>query len=497
MQTEAKELRIDDVSLWEKENFLFEKLFGFKIVFPKESEIKRIVKENEFRTIYELKNNELAYSLNFFSPLSIPETIFLYSLLEKIQEEKSSAYDFQKEVELFSEQNSLSFELWQKENIANYLSLLTSSQGILNHLLSDTELEEISLIGLHKKLRIYHNIFGWVKTNILFTNPVKVIELVNSLVLHENKSISFSKPVLNSILKDGSRINAMANPTSNTAVFTIRKFNFSRMTPFSLIKSSAFSSELLAFLSLAIQSNSSIITSGNTGSGKTTALNSLLSFLGKEERIIVIEETPELLIPQNHFIKLKSVQELGIKLNELITESLRARPDVLILGEIRNADDIQSFINALLSGQAKSCLTTMHSFSANDCIQRLRHLGAKESELLSIDLILILKRISRIKKASGKRFEERKALELAEVIPDKKGNISLNPLYEFNFSSNSFKKKNESIKVKEKITQVFSFSKKEFTKELCSRTKFFEEHKNDNLSLNEFSELLKKEGVAW
>src|SRR3989338_2152653 len=119
MQTEAKELRIDDVSLWEKENFLFEKLFGFKIVFPKESEIKRIVKENEFRTIYELKNNELAYSLNFFSPLSIPETIFLYSLLEKIQEEKSSAYDFQKEVELFSEQNSLSFELWQKENIAD------------------------------------------------------------------------------------------------------------------------------------------------------------------------------------------------------------------------------------------------------------------------------------------------------------------------------------------------------------------------------------------
>ena len=128
---------------------------------------------------------------------------------------------------------------------------------------------------------------------------------------------------------------------------------------------------------------------------------------------------------------------------------------------------VATFTNALLSGQAKSCLTTMHSFSANDCIQRLRHLGAKESELLSIDLILILKRISRIKKASGKRFEERKALELAEVIPDKKGNISLNSLYEFNFSSNSFKKKNESIKVKdlpklwnEKMRELFNVTPK-------------------------------------
>ena len=131
---------------------------------------------------------------------------------------------------------------------------------------------------------------------------------------------------------------------------------------------SIYSSNSLAFFWMLLQSSSSILVCGNTGSGKTTTLNALFSFVPLNERVVVVEETPELNIFQEHCVKIIANKELGITLSNLVEDTLRMRPDRVIVGEVRNAEEAQALGECLLAGQARGTYATLH---ATDGVQAL------------------------------------------------------------------------------------------------------------------------------
>lgn len=489
-------MHLDVTKAYSKEEALklFIRFFGFKVLKLNENEIISVLKENELRSIVKTKDNELFYLLKKIPLLSFQETVFLKALLNEIQLNNKKLFDLKSFLLSFAEKHLIVLDDEQENYFLDLLHAFISGLNAFYFFLQDNELEELSVLGIKKNVRVYHKAFGWLKTNIEYESNEAIIDLINRMALPSGKSISYSMPSLNTVLNDGSRLNANINPvTLNQANFTIRRFNFQRMTPLHLINNKTFSSELMAFLSLAINSDCSFIIAGNTGSGKTTSLNALFSFLPEEERIIVIEDTPEILLPQKHVLRFKSVEELNIGMHDLVFNSLRARPDRLILGEARNELHAHALINAMLSGQGKGCYATIHALNADDAIKRLKALKIKEIDLNAVDLLLIQKRISRINLKKKTRVEERKIIEVAEILQDE-SMIKLNKIFVFDFKKKRLKKVNESIKVKEKIMNAFSFNERQLEKELLKRTLFFEENKTRNLSLKEFHELLKEKG---
>jgi hypothetical protein len=149
----------------------------------------------------------------------------------------------------------------------------------------------------------------------------------------------------------------------------------------------------------------------------TSTLNSLLSFVPESERVVIIEETPEISIPHPHQLRLLPFEEGGISMVELVRDSLRMRPDRLVVGEVRSSQEASSFVESALSGQAKGCYCTFHAKSARDALLRLRMMGCLESDLEGIDMFIIQRRVSTYD--SGKRTvgEIRRLSQIAVCAP--------------------------------------------------------------------------------
>jgi len=206
-----------------------------------------------------------------------------------------------------------------------------------------------------------------------------------------------------------------------------------------------------------MQTSCSILVCGNTGSGKTTTLNSLFCFLPPNERIVVVEETPEIVLPQEHKVKLNTSENIGVGMEKLIENTFRMRPDRVIVGEVRSSEECKGFVNTMLAGQAKGSYATFHAESASEALQRMQSLGVKKESLGSIDLIVVQKRIQRIN-LKGQRKEERKVTEICEIGKD--GNLRV--LFELNHKEGNLKEKNKSIRIMEKVIQTFSINKIEY-----------------------------------
>ncbi len=156
-------------------------------------------------------------------------------------------------------------------------------------------------------------------------------------------------------------MNAIISPVTETASLTIRKFSEKPFTIKDLINFKTITKEALVFLSLCFLTDSNIIVAGNTGSGKTTTLNTLISFVPLDERIVVVEEVREINIPYKHKVFTLVNQDLGITLENLVINTLRMRPDRAVIGEVRTREESKYLIESMLCGQAKGTYTTFHS----------------------------------------------------------------------------------------------------------------------------------------
>ncbi|MEM2137538.1 MAG: type II/IV secretion system ATPase subunit [Candidatus Anstonellaceae archaeon] len=310
------------------------------------------------------------------------------------------------------DQQGIELDADQSSYLLQAAYMQTFGLGFFQQLLSDNSLEEIAVIGLGLPVYIFVRGKGWLKTNVCIDSQDYFVSLVNRMGRNLGRRLTAQQPRINAVLEDGSRLHASMPPVSGCEL-TIRKFGAEPFSPFRLFSSKTFEAKSLALLSLAMQSDLSVIFTGNTASGKTSTLNAMLSFVPASERILLIEETPEISIPHPHQIRLLPFEESKIGMVELVRDSLRMRPDRVVIGEVRTAEEAQAFAESALSGQAKGCYATFHAQSARDALLRMRMMGCLESDLEGIDLVVVQRRVSTYDSRRRKIGEERKLTEIA------------------------------------------------------------------------------------
>lgn len=302
----------------------------------------------------------------------------------------------------------------------------------LDKMLSDPSIEEIAAIGINKPIYVYIRKKGWLETNASFSSMDHLIHTINKMARPLGRRITSQSPRLNALLLEGHRLHASI-PSLSEGELTIRLHSATPWNVADIMAAKSSTPQALAFLWLAFQSDSSILIAGNTSSGKTTLLNSLFSFVPLYERIVLIEETPEIRLAHRHVAKLVSSEELCIPMGELVRDSLRMRPDRVIVGEVRTPPEAQAFAETLLSGQARGSYATFHAQSAQEALRRLANLGISDDDLPSLNFIAVQRRLARYDSKKKKQVELRRMTGIYMVSKSQNSpeQISLLPIFEY------------------------------------------------------------------
>ena len=369
--------------------------------------------------------------------------------------------------------------------------------GEIDPLIQDDDLEEIMIIGINKPVFVYHRSYGMMKTNITFTNEQDLLDLIDTIARQINRRIDQESPILDGRLTDGSRINATIPPISaDGPSLTIRKFRKDPFTIVDLINSKTISVELAAFFwlcfdGLGVKSANAII-SGGTSSGKTTTLNALSAFINPSERIITIEDTLELQIPHEHVIRMETrvanVENKGeLTMNDLVKNSLRQRPDRIIVGEVR-AEEAITLFTALNTGH--SGFGTLHSNDARETITRLTNepMSVPEIMIQAIDFIIMQ---NRIYTPSGKSF--RRISEVAEVVGIEEGVVQLNKIFQWTPETDTIDNVSITSKTLSQIANLSGKSMNELYHEIEKREMVLSHMVRNNIrSVNEVNNILER-----
>ncbi len=343
------------------------------------------------------------------------------------------------------------------ERILKIMESEINGYSVLDAFLEDEELEEIAVIRYDKPIYVYHKDKGWLESNVIINNPQKIIDITNRMSRELGRRITLQKPRLNANIKLG-RIHASMEPIAYSgACLTIRKFKKKSFTPEDLIDNNTISSEAMQLLSMAMRSDLSILIVGNTGSGKTTLMNSLFQYIPTNERIIIVEETPEINIPHQHQIRLNVSEDLNIGMHELISDTLRMRPDRVIVGEVRTADELKAFMNTMLAGQGRASYASFHAQNAQEALIRMQSMGINPMDLNALDLIITQRRWA---KKDGKG-EIRKVIEICSIEKDYSSAPSVRSLFKYNVKKDKLEKKKLEGETIEKICLSYGISPKD------------------------------------
>ncbi len=301
---------------------------------------------------------------------------------------------------------------------ADYLCKITAMHvygfAFLDMLTRDAAIEEISVIGAGKPAYVYLRGEGWKSVNACFDDEKTMADVINKMARGLGRHITIQNPRLDAVLPDGSRLHASLSPVSRGEI-TIRKFRERPFSPRELAENGTVAAEALAFLSLLMQCDCSLLIAGNTASGKTSTMNSLFSFAPGNERVLITEETPEINIPHMHQLRLVANRDMGITLRDLVYDSLRMRPDRMIVGEVRNREEAGALFDVLLAGQARGSYATMHAQSVGEALSRLRAFGIADMDLRSAGCIVVQRRMLLYDPRKRAAREGRRVVEIAEI----------------------------------------------------------------------------------
>ena len=262
----------------------------------------------------------------------------------------------------------------ERGHIFNLIQNEIMGYGPITPLLQDNAITEIMVNAPNE---IYVEIDGKIAKDetVSFINDKHIIRTIQRIVQPLGRTIDAANPMVDARLRDGSRLNAVIPPLSlKGPVLTIRKFNKKLESIDDLLRGGSLTVNMARFLEAAVQAKLNIIISGGTGTGKTTLLNILSGFLGEDERIITIEDAAELKLHQKHVISLETrlinyEGEGEVTIRDLVRNSLRMRPDRIIVGEVRGKEAFD-MMQAMNTGHEGS-LTTLHANNSIDTINRL------------------------------------------------------------------------------------------------------------------------------
>ncbi len=306
----------------------------------------------------------------------------------------------------------------------------------LDPLVRDDNLEEIMVIGTKRPVYVWHRRFNMCKTNIVFPTDREILNIIERIARQVGRRIDQQSPLLDARLPDGSRVNATIPPISlDGPTITIRKFKKDPLTIIDLIKYGTMNTDIAAFLWILVDGlgvkPANVLVSGGTGSGKTTTLNSLSLFIPPSERVITIEDTAELQLSVEHWIRLETrppnIEGRGeVSMDDLVKNTLRMRPDRIIVGEVRGPE-ARTMFTAMNTGH-DGCMGTIHANSSRETITRLESppMNVPRIMIPALDIILMQVRFHSRKKGTIRRITE-----IAEVAGIEGDNVQLNKLYKY------------------------------------------------------------------
>jgi pilus assembly protein CpaF len=245
--------------------------------------------------------------------------------------------------------------------------------GPIQPLLDDPDVSEVMVNGPNK---VYVEKKGkLIKTGVVFENNDQILRVIDRIILPLGRRVDADSPTVDARLPDGSRVNAIVPPVAiDGASITIRKFRKDKLSMQELVEFGSITAQMAEFLKACVLSHLNIIISGGTGSGKTTLLNVLSSLIPETERIVTIEDAAELQLQQEHVVRLEtkaaSIEGKGqVSIRDLVRNSLRMRPDRIIVGECRGGETLD-MLQAMNTGHDGS-LTTLHANTPRDALSRV------------------------------------------------------------------------------------------------------------------------------
>lgn len=330
----------------------------------------------------------------------------------------------------------------------------------------DDDLEELMING-PESIFVFHKKYGMCKTNIVIKEK-ELSDVIQRIAITINRVFDSKNALLDARLPDGSRVNATLGDVSPTgATLTIRKFSSVPLTILDLIQSNTITSEAAAFLWLMVDGlgvdPQNILVAGGTASGKTTLLNILSNFIKLNERVVSIEDTIELsLLGRENWVALEARTSTGseVTMDSLLKNSMRMRPDRIIVGEVRGSEALTLF-TAMDTGH-QGCLGTIHANNSRETLIKLqeRPLSVPQSMLPLLDFIVIMQR--RYSKEAGM---QRRIVQIVELsrMDDKVLSASL---FEFDDKNDVLKRTEIQSRVIEEMAQKSSLVKNDLKKEL-------------------------------
>ncbi|MFQ6050548.1 MAG: CpaF family protein [Candidatus Hydrothermarchaeota archaeon] len=423
----------------------------YKVNIPKFTEEKELIK----------KIRELAISEIKIDPDSIPDPVMRRQI-------------FMNEIEELIKKTDPSISPGKRKLLAEYITSNMIGYGLLDYLIEDDNLEEVMVIATGKPVYVAHRKYDMCKTNLVFESDEDIKLIIERIARPIGRRIDHQSPLLDARLPDGSRVNATIPPVSlDGPTLTIRKFREDPLTIVDIMNFRTLSPDVAAFLWLCVEGlgtkPANILVSGGTGSGKTTTANSLATFIPDTDRVVTIEDTAELKLPIKHWVRLETrpanIEGRGeISMNDLVKNTLRMRPDRIIVGEVRGPE-AKTLFTAMNTGH-DGCMGTIHSNSAQETITRLTSAPMNVPEIMipSLDLIIMQNRYHHREKGSIRRVTE-----IAEVAGMERGKIQLNRIYEWDPKTDTIRPTGVPSRLKQEIGEYAGMVGDELNTEIKKR----------------------------
>jgi flagellar protein FlaI len=310
----------------------------------------------------------------------------------------------------------------EKGFMTTYLIQRSLGMGTIEILNDDFMLEEIVINSSKEPAWVYHKVHGWLKTNVSIDTEEQTKHYAVTIGRKVGRQLSILEPLLDAHLAEGDRVNATLFPvTTDGNTLTIRRFSRDPWTITNFIESQTISTNAAALIWMGIQYELSAIIAGGTASGKTSTLNVLANFFPPNQRIISIEDTRELQLPKFlHWVpmstRLPNVEGKGaITMGDLLVNSLRMRPDRILVGEVRRSREAETLFEAIHTGH--SCYATFHANDARETINRFTNapIDVPKTLMPAISMIIIQFR--------NRRTGLRRTFQVAEILPDSTHNV--------------------------------------------------------------------------
>ncbi len=386
----------------------------------------------------------------------------------------------QKEVRSVIDEEGIFLEPGQYTRLLYYIYINFVGLNEIEPIMHDSYIEDIGCDGVGVPIYVTHKKYGNVRTNIVFKEIKRLQEFVIKLAERTGRYISYAEPLLDGSLPDGSRVQATltSDVTTKGPTFSIRKFKEIPYSAADLIRMKTASSEVMAYLWFAVEHKRNILICGGTGAGKTSFLNSLVSFIPPEDKIVSIEDTRELNLPHENWIPAVSRVGFGtmtkegtrygeITMFDLLKESFRQRPDYVVVGEVRGTE-----ASVLFQGMASGhpSLGTIHGGSVDDIIKRMETppISLPPSLLESLDIVVVITHSDQFGK-SARRVKEVAELESIDM---ETGRVRVMKSFKWSPVLDNFEKHHSAIL--DRIGSEYGLSANKIDEEIQQRRKVLE-----------------------